>query len=84
MRLTDKEKRKPLELKHIQKVMANPNTIREKENVKVTSTKPDNITSQIEEFFKAGKSIEKIDNNKRALPYWTWFLEDYPTRKYRR
>jgi len=84
MQLTDKEKKKPLAMKHIKKVMANPNSIKTQEAVKVNSTKPENITSQIEEFFKAGGSVKKIHNNQRSLPYWVWSLEEYPTRKYRR
>ena len=84
MQLTDKEKKKPLAMKQVMKVMADPNILKEKEAVKVISTKPENITFQIEEFFKAGGSVKKIHNNQRSLPYWVWSLEEYPTRKYRR
>jgi|TARA_R110000787_G_scaffold224793_1_gene332831 hypothetical protein len=84
MRLTDKEKKKPLAMKQVQKIMANPNSIKTQVAVQIVRTKPDNINSQVEEFLKTGGIIKKIHNNQRAVPYWVWSLEDYPVRKYRR
>ena len=82
MKLTDKEKKKPLAMKQVIKVMDEPSILKEQEAIKVLSTKPD-ITSQIEEFFKTGGTIKKIPQSDRAMPEWTWWQDTYP-KNYRR
>ena len=82
MQLTDKEKKKPLAMKQVMKVMADPSILKEQEAIKVLSTKPD-ITSQIEEFFKTGGAIKEMPQSDRAMPEWTWWQDNYP-KNYRR
>jgi hypothetical protein len=41
------------------------------------------INSQIEEFFKSGKKINKVHANHRSIPEWGWWQDNYP-KNYRR
>ena len=85
MELTKHEKKHPLGIKQIKRLMAGPVSVqRTKEKPAIVVTKGDALSSDVDKFLKNGGHIKGVQNNKRSVPYWAWSLEEYPTRKYRR
>jgi len=53
----------------------------EKKNVISTTLKTLNINEQIEEFFKSGGDITKVNTGVRAISEREWFQDSYPKNK---
>ena len=53
----------------------------EKKDVVPTTSKPLNINEQIEEFFKSGGDITKVNTGVRAISEREWFTDSYPKNK---
>ena len=72
------KKKKPLDLKGVAKIMANPTEVETTTVLKVEAVTSDSLTTQIEEFFKSGKTVIKAEAGDRAMPEFTWWNSNYP------
>ncbi|MAC52446.1 MAG: hypothetical protein CME31_07870 [Gimesia sp.] len=77
------KKKKPLDLKGVAKIMANPTEVEAKTVLKTESVIPDSLDAQIEDFFKSGKTVIKAEDEDRAMPEFTWWKQSYP-KNYRK
>ena len=77
------KKKKPLDLKGVAKIMANPTEVETTTVLKVEAVTSDSLTTQIEEFFKSGKTVIKAEAGDRAMPEFTWWNPSYP-KNYRK
>ena len=72
------KKKKPLDLKGVSKIMANPTEVETTTVLKVEAVTSDSLTTQIEEFFKSGKTVIKAEAGERSMPEFTWWNPSYP------
>ena len=74
----DIKRKKPVDMKELLRIMANPTEVEAKTVLKTESVIPDNLDAQIEDFFKSGKTVIKAEDEDRAMPEFTWWKETYP------
>ena len=77
-KLEDIKRKKPVDMKELLRIMANPTEVEAKTVLKTESVIPDNLDAQIEDFFKSGKTVIKAEDEDRAMPEFTWWKETYP------
>jgi len=77
------KKKKPLDLKGVEKIMANPTEVETVTALEIEAVTSDSLAAQIEDFFKSGKTIIKAEAEDRAMPEFTWWNQSYP-KNYRK
>jgi len=79
MELTKYQKKNPLGVTEIKRLMAGPtNIIRIKNKPKIVATKSDTLTSDVNKFLDNGGKIKTSNPEDRGMQEWVWWQETYP------
>ena len=77
-RQDDIKRDKPVDMKELRRIMANPHKSKRIIIDPKPALKAENLASQIEEFLSSGKTIIKSEDGNRSMPEFTWWNEVYP------
>lgn len=42
----------------------------------------ESLDQQIQDFFNKGKQVKQVDTQKRSMPEFVWYMDDYPKRRW--
>ena len=42
----------------------------------------ESLDQQIQDFFDKGKQVKQVNTQKRSMPEFVWYMDDYPKRRW--
>ena len=42
----------------------------------------ESLDQQIQDFFNKGKQVKQVDTQRRSMPEFVWYMDDYPKRRW--